>query len=66
MSLARIACSVRPGPSAPTRIATFSSAADKLTYEMGGAGSELFDAMIRHGMIEGGSFVRTLTTHFNT
>jgi hypothetical protein len=44
-----------PGVVGSNRIATFSSAADKLTYEMGGAGSELFDAMIRHGMIEGGS-----------
>jgi len=42
-----------PGVVGANRVATFSSAANQLTYEMGGAGSELFYTMIKQGMVDG-------------
>ena len=53
-----------PGVVGPNRIATFSSAANQLTYEIGGAGSELFYAMIRQGMIDAGA-PRSVESAFN-
>jgi len=42
-----------PGVVGPNRIATFSSAANQLTYEIPGAGSELFYTMVKQGMLDG-------------
>ena len=53
-----------PGVVGPNRIATFSSAANQLTFEIGGAGSELFYAMIRQGMIDAGA-PRSVESAFN-
>jgi len=53
-----------PGVVGPNRIATFSSAANQLTYEIGGAGSELFYAMVKQGMVDAGS-PRSVETAFN-
>jgi hypothetical protein len=53
-----------PGVVGRNRIATFSSAANQLTYEIGGAGSELFYAMVKQGMIDAGA-PRSVETAFN-
>ena len=53
-----------PGVVGPNRIATFSSAANQLTYEIGGAGSELFYAMVKQGMIDAGA-PRSVESAFN-
>jgi hypothetical protein len=53
-----------PGVVGPNRIATFSSAANALTYEIGAAGSELFYAMVKQGMIDAGA-PRSVETAFN-
>jgi hypothetical protein len=42
-----------PGIVGPNRIATFSSDANSLTYEIGSAGSELFYYMVGQGMLAG-------------
>jgi hypothetical protein len=44
-----------PGVVGADRVATFSSTADQLTYEIPGAGSELFYAMVKEGMIGAGA-----------
>jgi hypothetical protein len=53
-----------PGVVGPNRIATFSSAANQLTYELGGVGSELYYAMVKQGMIDAGA-PRSVESAFN-